>query len=52
MRNAYNILVRKPEGKRPLGRQRHRWKDNIRTNLRKIGWEMVDCMHLGQDRNQ
>jgi hypothetical protein len=34
MKNAYNILVGKPEGKRPLGRPRHRWEGNIRTNLR------------------
>jgi hypothetical protein len=37
MRNIYNILVGKPEGKRPLGRGRQRWKDNIRTDLREIG---------------
>jgi hypothetical protein len=36
-RNAYNILVGKPEGKRPLGRTRRRWEDNIRMDLRKIG---------------
>jgi hypothetical protein len=36
-RNAYNILVGKPEGKRPLGRPRHRWEENIRIYLRKIG---------------
>jgi hypothetical protein len=34
MRNVYNILVRKPEGKRPLGRPRHKWEDNIRIGLR------------------
>jgi hypothetical protein len=37
MRNAYNILVGKPEGKRPLGRPRRRWKDNVRMDLRGIG---------------
>jgi hypothetical protein len=37
MKNAYNILVRNPEGKRPLGRSRHRWEDNIRLDLREIG---------------
>jgi hypothetical protein len=36
MRNAYKILVGKPEGKRPLGRHRRRWEDNIRMDLRKI----------------
>jgi hypothetical protein len=48
IRNAYNILIGKPEGKRPLGRIRHRWKDNIRMNLREIVFEGVDCMHLAQ----
>jgi hypothetical protein len=38
MRNAYSILVGKPEGKRPLEKPRRRWKDNIRMDLRKIGW--------------
>jgi hypothetical protein len=39
-RNAYRILVGTPEGKRPLGRQRHRWVDNIK--IREIGWDGVD----------
>jgi hypothetical protein len=51
MTNAYNILVRKPEGKGPLGRPRYRWEDNIRMNLREIGWDGVDWMHLSQDRD-
>jgi hypothetical protein len=42
MRNAYLILVGKPEGKRLLARPRRRWEDNIRTDLTKIGWECVD----------
>jgi hypothetical protein len=37
-RNAYRILVGKPERKGPLGRHRHRWEDNIKINLREIGW--------------
>jgi hypothetical protein len=45
-------LVRKPDGKRPLGRPRHRWEDNIRIDLREIGWECVDWMHLTQDMDQ
>jgi len=49
MRNAYKILVGKPEGKRPLGRHRHRWEDNIRMGLREIGSEGVDWIHLAQD---
>jgi hypothetical protein len=46
-RNAYRILVGKPEGKRPLGRSRRRWVDNI-----KIGWNCVDWIDMAQDRNQ
>jgi hypothetical protein len=42
----------KPEGKRSLRRPRHRWEDNVRMDLREIGWEGVDWMHLAQDRNQ
>jgi hypothetical protein len=41
MRNSYNILVGKPERKRLLGRPRHKWKDNIRMDLREIVWEVV-----------
>jgi len=52
VRNAYNILVGKSEGKRPLGRARHRWEDNIRLDHKEIVWEFVDWMHLVQDRNQ
>jgi hypothetical protein len=52
MRNAYNILVREPEEKRPLGRPRRRWEDNITMDLKDIGWEGVDWVHLGQDRYQ
>jgi hypothetical protein len=51
MRNAYIIVVRKPEGKRPLGRRRRRLEDNIRMDLREIGWLRVDWMHLTQDRD-
>jgi hypothetical protein len=49
MRNEYKISVEKPEGKRPLGRPRRRWKDNIRKDLREMGWEDVDWIHLIQD---
>jgi hypothetical protein len=45
MRNAYNILVGKYEGKRARGRPRRGWKDAIRMNLREIGWECVDWIH-------
>jgi hypothetical protein len=52
MRNAYRILIRKPEGKKPLGVTGCRWEDNIRIVLREIGWEGVDWMHLAHDRDQ
>jgi hypothetical protein len=52
IRNIYKILVRKYEGKRALVRSRCRWEDNIRMDLREIGWECLDSMHLAQDRNQ
>jgi hypothetical protein len=51
-RNAYRILVGKPETKRELGRPRHMWEDNIRIHLRKIGWEDVNWINLAQDRDQ
>jgi hypothetical protein len=41
-RNAYRILVGKPEGKRPLGRPRRRWLDNIKMDLRETGWDGMD----------
>jgi hypothetical protein len=48
-RNAYRILVGKPGGKRPLGRSRRRWVDNIKMDLREIGWDGVGWIHLAQD---
>jgi hypothetical protein len=42
MRNIYDILAEKPEGRRPLGRSRRRWEDNIRVDLREIEWDVVD----------
>jgi hypothetical protein len=50
--NAYRILVGNPEGKRPLGRPRRRWEDNIRIDLREIGWGGMDWIALAQDRDQ
>jgi hypothetical protein len=47
-RNAYRILVGKPEGKRPLGRPRRRWVDN----LREVGWDGSDWIDLAQDRDR
>jgi hypothetical protein len=52
MRNAYGILVGKLEGKRPLGRPRRRWVNNIKMDLREIGWDDMDWINLAQDRDQ
>jgi hypothetical protein len=46
------ILVAKPEGKRPLGRQSHRWVVNIKMDLREIGWHGMDWIDLAQNRDQ
>jgi hypothetical protein len=51
-RNAYRILVGKPEGKRRLGRPRRRWVGNIKMDLREIGWNGMDWIDLAQDRDQ
>jgi hypothetical protein len=51
-RNTYRLLVGKPEGKRPLGRLRHRWVDNISMELGEVGWSDVDWIGLAQDRNR
>jgi hypothetical protein len=53
-RNAYMILVGKPEGKRPLGRPRCRWVDNIKMDLKRkrMGWDGRDWIELAQDRDQ
>jgi hypothetical protein len=51
-RNAYRILVGKPEGKRPLRRSRRKWEDNNRMYLREIGWAGMDWIDLAQDRDQ
>jgi hypothetical protein len=52
VRGAYSILVGRPEGKRPLGRPRRRYEDNIKMNLREIGFWDVDLIHLAQDRDR
>jgi hypothetical protein len=49
-RNVYRLLVGKPEGKRPLGRPRRRWMDNIKMDLLEIGVSVVDWIGLAQDR--
>jgi hypothetical protein len=50
-RNACKFLVGKPEGKRPLGRPKRRWLDNIRRDLVEVGWGDVDWIGLAQDRD-
>jgi hypothetical protein len=52
MRNAYRILVGKPERERPLGRPRRRWVDNNKMDLREIGCDGMDWIELAQDRDQ
>jgi hypothetical protein len=52
VKGAYNILVGKPEGRRPLGSPRRRWEDNIKMDLREIGFGDVDWIHLAQDRDR
>jgi hypothetical protein len=50
-RNVYRVLMGKPEGKRPLGRPRHRWEDGIRMDIRESGWGSVDWIQMAQDRD-
>jgi hypothetical protein len=50
-RNVYRIFVGKPEGKRPLGRLRRRRADDIKMDLREIGWNNMDWIDLAQDRD-
>jgi hypothetical protein len=52
VKNSYEILVGKPEGKTQLGRPRRKRDDNIRMGFREIWWEVVDWVHLAQDRDQ
>ena len=47
----HKVLVGKPERKRPLGRPRRRWEDNIKMDLKEIGWEDVDWIDVAQDRD-
>ena len=51
-RGVYRVLVGKPEGKRPLGRPRRRWVDNIRTDLQEVGCGYMDWIGLAQDRDR
>jgi len=49
---VYRVLVGRPGGRRPLGRPRRRWEDNIRMDLREVGYGCVDWMELAQDRDR
>jgi hypothetical protein len=51
-RNAYRVLVERPEGRRPLGRPRRRWEDNIKMDLKQVGWEGMDWIDMAQDRDR
>jgi hypothetical protein len=51
-RSVYRVLVRKPEGKRPLGRPRRRWEDNIKVDLQEVGCGSMDWIELAQDRDR
>jgi len=51
-RHIYRVLVGKPEGKRPLGRLRRRWEDNIKMDIQEVGCEVVDWTKLAQDRGR
>jgi hypothetical protein len=51
-RGTYRGLVGKPEGRRPLGRPRRRWEDDIKMDLREVGWRGMDWIDLAQDRDR
>jgi hypothetical protein len=51
-RDVYRVLVGKPEGKRPLGRTRHRWEDNIKMDPQKVGCRGMAWIELAQDRDR
>jgi len=51
-RQVRRVLVGKPEGKKPLGRPRHRWEDNIKMNLQEVGFGGMDWIQLAQDRDR
>ena len=51
-KGIYRILVGKPAGKRPLGRSRHRWEDNIKMYLQEMGCRSMDLIELAQDRDR
>jgi hypothetical protein len=51
-RGSKRILMGKPEGKRPLGRSKHRWENNIKMDLQEVGWGYMDWIDLAQDRDR
>jgi hypothetical protein len=51
-RGVYSVLVGKPEGKRPLGRPRHRWEDNIKMDLMEVGCGGLDWIEIDEDRDR
>jgi len=51
-RGVYRVLVGKPEGKRPIGRPRHRWEDNIKMDLQKVVFGDMEWIELAQDRDR
>jgi hypothetical protein len=51
-RKLYKAFVRKPEGKSPHGRPRHRWENGIRMDLRELGWGSIGCIQLVQDMDR
>jgi hypothetical protein len=51
-RGAYRVLVGRPEGRRPLGRLRRRWEDNIQMDLQKVEWGCMDWIDMAQDRDR
>ena len=51
-RGMYRVLVGKPEGKRPCGKPRHRWEDNIKMNLKEVGRGGMDWIELAEDRDR
>ena len=51
-RGAYRVLLGKPEGRIPLGRPRRRWEDNIKMDLRELGWRSMDWIDFALDRDR
>jgi hypothetical protein len=51
-RGAYRSLVGRPEGRRPLGRPRHRWEDKIKIDIQEVGWGGMDWIDMAQDRER